>query len=425
MISNAPLAERMRPKKLDEYLGQKHLTGPDGVLPKFIKSGNIPSMIFWGPPGVGKTTLANILANELNKEFYSLSAISTSVKEVREIIEKTEEKGLFQNTPLVFIDEIHRFNKAQQDALLGAVERGNIILIGATTENPSFEVISALLSRCQVYVLKSLDKEDLLDLLNRAIKEDEILKTKNIELKETQALLRLSGGDGRKLLNLFEAVIMSFGDSKCVVTDEEVMQVAQQVIPLYDKKGEQHYDVISAFIKSVRGSDPNAAVYWLARMLNGGEDILFIARRMIILASEDVGNANPNALVIANNCFQAVNSIGMPEARIILSQTAVYLACSPKSNASYVAISDAMSKAAETAHVSVPLHLRNAPTKLMKQLDYGKDYMYAHSYEGSYVQQNYLPEEIKGTVFYEPGKNAKEEEFRKYLKKVWESIYPY
>jgi len=425
MSATPPLAERMRPKKLEDYLGQEHITGPDGVLPRFIKSGNIPSMIFWGPPGVGKTTLANILAHELNKEFYALSAVSTGVKEVREIIERTEEKGLFQNTPMVFIDEIHRFNKAQQDALLGAVEKGNIILIGATTENPSFEVISALLSRCQVYVLKSLEKDSLLELLNRAIKKDEFLKTKNIELKETQALLRLSGGDGRKLLNLFEAVVMSSDNDNCVVTDDTVMQVAQQVIPLYDKKGEQHYDVISAFIKSIRGSDPNAAVYWLARMLNGGEDILFIARRMIILASEDVGNANPNALVIANNCFQAVNSIGMPEARIILSQAAVYLACSPKSNASYLAISDAMSKAAETAELPVPLHLRNAPTKLMKQLDYGKDYMYAHSYEGNFVQQNFLPEDIKGTIFYEPGKNAKEEEFRRYLKKIWESFYPY
>jgi putative ATPase len=425
MNANAPLAERMRPKNLDEYLGQHHLTGPDGVLRKFIKSGNLPSIILWGPPGVGKTTLANILANELEKEFYSLSAISSSVKDIREIIEKTEDTGLFTGAPIVFIDEIHRFNKAQQDALLGAVEKGGITLIGATTENPSFEVISALLSRCQVYVLKSLEKEDLLELLNRAMKQDEILKTKNIELKETQALMRLSGGDGRKLLNLFDATVSSFSDGKCVITDEAVMQVAQQVIPLYDKKGEQHYDVISAFIKSIRGSDPNAAVYWLARMLNGGEDILFIARRMIILASEDVGNANPNALVIANSCFQAVNSIGMPEARIILSQAAVYLACSPKSNASYMAIEEASSKAAETAHLGVPLHLRNAPTKLMKQLDYGKDYKYAHSYENNFVKQDFLPEEIKGTLFYEPGKNPKEEEFRRYLQKMWEEIYKY
>ena len=419
------MAERMRPHKMDDYLGQKHLAGADGVLRKFIKSGSLPSLIFWGPPGVGKTTLANILANELDKEFYALSAISSSVKEVREIIERTEKGGLFTSPPIVFIDEIHRFNKAQQDALLGAVEKGNIILIGATTENPSFEVISALLSRCQVYVLKLLETDDLLELLNRAMTQDEVLKTKKIELKETEALLRLSGGDGRKLLNLFEAVISSYSDGTCVVTDDIVMQVAQQVIPMYDKKGEQHYDIISAFIKSIRGSDPNAAVYWLARMLNGGEDILFIARRMIILASEDVGNANPNALVIANSCFQAVDSIGMPEARIILSQTAVYLACSPKSNASYMAIGEAMSKAAETAHLPVPLHLRNAPTRLMKQLDYGKDYMYAHSYEGNFVQQNYLPDDLKGMVFYEPGKNAKEEEFRKYLKKIWESFYSY
>jgi putative ATPase len=425
MNITAPLAERMRPHKLDDYLGQKHLTGPDGVLRKFIHSGKLPSLLFWGPPGVGKTTIANILARELGKQFYALSAVSSSVKEVREIIERSENAGLFTNPPIVFIDEIHRFNKAQQDALLGAVERGSITLIGATTENPSFEVISALLSRCQVYVLKLLEKDDLLELLNRAMKQDEVLKTKDIELKETQALLRLSGGDGRKLLNLFEAVISANTGGKCVVTDELVMQVAQQVIPLYDKKGEQHYDVISAFIKSIRGSDPNAAVYWLARMLNGGEDILFIARRMIILASEDIGNANPNAIVIANSCFQAVNSIGMPEARIVLSQAAVYLACSPKSNASYVAIDAAMAKAAETAHLPVPLHLRNAPTKLMKQLDYGKDYMYAHAYEGNFASQNYLPEDIKGTVFYEPGKNTKEEEFRKYLKKIWESFYPY
>jgi putative ATPase len=425
MNTSAPLAERMRPRKLEDYLGQQHLTGPDGVLRKFIQSGKLPSLIFWGPPGVGKTTLANILATELDREFFALSAISSSVKDVREIIERSENGGLFTNPPIVFIDEIHRFNKAQQDALLGAVEKGTITLIGATTENPSFEVISALLSRCQVYVLKSLKKEDLLELLNRAMKEDEVLKTKDIELKETQALMRLSGGDGRKLLNLFEAVADANSTGKCVVTDELVMEVAQQVIPIYDKKGEQHYDVISAFIKSIRGSDPNAAVYWLARMLNGGEDILFIARRMIILASEDVGNANPNALVIANSCFQAVNSIGMPEARIILSQTAVYLACSPKSNASYMAIDEALSTAAKTAHLPVPFHLRNAPTKLMKQLDYGKDYMYAHSYDNNFALQNYLPDDLKGTVFYEPGKNTKEEEFRRYLKKMWEEFYKY
>src|SRR6185437_3434561 len=425
MNENRPLAERMRPHTLNEYMGQKHLVGEGSILRKLIASGTLPSIILWGPPGVGKTTLAQIIANELQREFFQLSAISAGVKEVREIIDKVQHKGLFTVTPILFIDEIHRFSQSQQDALLGAVERGDITLIGATTENPSFEVISALLSRSQVYVLKLLEKDELLEMLGRAMKEDVVLKGKKIELQETQALLKLSGGDARKLLNLFEAVVMSSSDEKTVVTDEAVIKVAQQVIPLYDKKGEYHYDIISAFIKSIRGSDPNAAVYWLARMLNGGEDILFIARRMIILASEDIGNANPNALVIATSCFQAVNSIGMPEARIILSQAAVYLACSPKSNASYVAISDAMSKAEETAQLPVPLHLRNAPTKLMKELNYGKDYMYAHSFEGNFVQQNFLPDDIKGTVFYEPGKNAKEEEFRKYLKKLWESFYPY
>lgn len=423
MAVNIPLAERMRPHSLNEYLGQKHLVGPDGVLSKFVASGNLPSLILWGPPGVGKTTLAQLIAKHLHKEFYSLSAISSGVKDVREIIERTEKAGLFANTPIVFIDEIHRFSKAQQDALLGAVERGNIILIGATTENPSFEVISALLSRSQVYILKTLEKEELLEMLNRAINEDELLKKKHIELKETEALLRLSGGDGRKLLNLFEAAVMATSGDNCIVTDELVMQVAQQVVPMYDKKGEYHYDIISAFIKSMRGSDPNAAVYWLARMLHGGEDILFIARRMVILASEDIGNANPTALIMANNCFQAIDSIGMPEARIILSQTAVYLACSPKSNASYMAIEEAMAMAAKTSHLQVPLHLRNAPTKLMKDLNYGKDYKYAHSYEGNFAMQTHLPEEIKGTIFYEPGKNPKEEEFRRYLKTIWEEMY--
>jgi len=425
MSVNIPLAERMRPRTLEEYLGQKHLVGPDGVLSKFVASGNIPSLILWGPPGVGKTTLAQLIANHLHKEFYSLSAISSGVKDVREIIERTEKAGLFAGTPIVFIDEIHRFSKAQQDALLGAVERGKITLIGATTENPSFEVISALLSRTQVYVLKTLDKDDLLEMVNRAMKQDAILKKKKIELKETQALLRLSGGDGRKLLNLFEAAVMAFNSDECVITDDVVMKVAQQVVPMYDKKGEYHYDIISAFIKSMRGSDPNAAVYWLARMLHGGEDILFIARRMVILASEDIGNANPTALVMANNCFQAINSIGMPEARIILSQTAVYMACSPKSNASYAAIDAATDAVSRTPDLPVPLHLRNAPTKLMKELDYGKEYKYAHSYEGNFIEQNYLPDGIKGTVFYEPGKNAKEEEFRRYLKSMWASFYPY
>ncbi len=425
MNENRPLAERMRPHTLNEYMGQKHLVGEGSILRKLIASGTLPSIILWGPPGVGKTTLAQIIANELQREFFQLSAISSGVKDIREVIEGAKNKGLFAGTPILFIDEIHRFSKSQQDALLGAVERGDITLIGATTENPSFEVISALLSRSQVYVLKLLEKEDLLEMLERAMKEDVILKTKKIELKETQALMRLSGGDARKLLNLFEAVVMSSTDTTVVVTDDAVIKVAQQVIPLYDKKGEYHYDIISAFIKSIRGGDPNAAVYWLARMLTGGEDILFIARRLVILASEDIGNANPNALLMANNCFQAVNSIGMPEAQIVLSQTAIYLACSPKSNSAVAAIGAAMSKAAETSHLGVPLHLRNAPTKLMKELDYGKEYKYAHSYEGNFVVQDFLPEELRGTMFYEPGKNAKEEEFRKYLEKTWGKFYKY
>jgi putative ATPase len=425
MNENRPLAERMRPHTLDEYMGQKHLVGEGSILRKLIASGTLPSIILWGPPGVGKTTLAQIIANELQREFFSLSAISSGVKDVREIIDRTKDKGLFTGTPILFIDEIHRFSKSQQDALLGAVERGDITLIGATTENPSFEVISALLSRSQVYVLKLLGKDELLEMLDRAMKEDVILKTKKIELKETQALLRLSGGDARKLLNLFEAVVMSSTDTTVAVTDEDVIKVAQQVIPLYDKKGEFHYDIISAFIKSIRGGDPNAALYWMARMLTGGEDILFIARRLVILASEDIGNANPNALLMANNCFQAVNSIGMPEAQIVLSQTAIYLACSPKSNSAVASIGAAMESATNTAHLGVPLHLRNAPTKLMKELDYGKDYKYAHSYEGNFVIQDFLPEELRGTMFYEPGKNPKEEEFRKYLEKTWGEFYKY
>jgi len=425
MNENRPLAERMRPHTLNEYMGQKHLVGEGSILRKLITSGSLPSIILWGPPGVGKTTLAQIIANELQREFFQLSAISSGVKDIREVIEGAKNKGLFTGTPILFIDEIHRFSKSQQDALLGAVERGDITLIGATTENPSFEVISALLSRSQVYVLKLLEKDELLEMLDRAIKEDVILKTRKIVLKETQALLRLSGGDARKLLNLFEAVVMSSTEAKVIVTDEDVIKVAQQVIPLYDKKGEYHYDIISAFIKSIRGGDPNAAVYWLARMLTGGEDILFIARRLVILASEDIGNANPNALLMANNCFQAVNSIGMPEAKIVLSQTAIYLACSPKSNSAVAAIGAAMASAENTSHLGVPLHLRNAPTKLMKEMDYGKDYKYAHSYEGNFVIQDFLPEELRGTMFYEPGNNLKEEEFRKYLEKTWGKFYKY
>jgi putative ATPase len=425
MNENRPLAERMRPHTLNEYMGQKHLVGEGSILRKLIASGTLPSIILWGPPGVGKTTLAQIIANELQREFFQLSAISSGVKDIREVIEGAKNKGLFTGTPILFIDEIHRFSKSQQDALLGAVERGDITLIGATTENPSFEVISALLSRSQVYVLKLLENTELLEMLDRAMKEDGILKTKKIELKETQALLRLSGGDARKLLNLFEAVVMSSTDATVIISDDEVIKVAQQVIPLYDKKGEYHYDIISAFIKSIRGGDPNAAVYWLARMLTGGEDILFIARRLVILASEDIGNANPNALLMANNCFQAVNSIGMPEAQIVLSQTAIYLACSPKSNSAVAAIGAAMASAGNTGHLGVPLHLRNAPTKLMKEMDYGKDYKYAHAYEGNFVVQDFLPEELRGTMFYEPGKNAKEEEFRKYLEKTWGKFYKY
>ncbi len=425
MNENRPLAERMRPHTLNEYMGQKHLVGEGSILRKLIASGTLPSIILWGPPGVGKTTLAQIIANELQREFFQLSAISSGVKDIREVIEGTKNKGLFTGTPILFIDEIHRFSKSQQDALLGAVERGDVTLIGATTENPSFEVISALLSRSQVYVLKLLEKDDLLEMLERAMKEDVILKTKKIEIKETEALMRLSNGDARKLLNLFEAVVMSSTDSPVAVTDESVIKVAQQVIPLYDKKGEYHYDIISAFIKSIRGGDPNAAVYWLARMLTGGEDILFIARRLVILASEDIGNANPNALLMANNCFQAVNSIGMPEAQIVLSQTAIYLACSPKSNSAVAAIGAAMASAESTSHLSVPLHLRNAQTKLMKEMGYGVDYKYAHAYEGNFVIQDFLPEELRGTMFYEPGKNPKEEEFRKYLEKTWGEFYKY
>ncbi len=425
MNENRPLAERMRPHTLNEYMGQKHLVGEGSILRKLIASGTLPSIILWGPPGVGKTTLAQIIANELQREFFQLSAISSGVKDIREVIEGAKNKGLFAGTPILFIDEIHRFSKSQQDALLGAVERGDVTLIGATTENPSFEVISALLSRSQVYVLKLLEKDDLLEMLDRAMKEDAILKTKKIEIKETEALMRLSNGDARKLLNLFEAVVMSSSDTTVSVTDDAVIKVAQQVIPLYDKKGEYHYDIISAFIKSIRGGDPNAAVYWLARMLTGGEDILFIARRLVILASEDIGNANPNALLMANNCFQAVNSIGMPEAQIVLSQTAIYLACSPKSNSAVAAIGAAMASAANTSHLGVPLHLRNAQTKLMKEMGYGVDYKYAHSYEGNFVIQDFLPEELRGTMFYEPGKNPKEEEFRKYLEKTWGEFYKY
>lgn len=426
MNSSVPLAERIRPNTLDELVGQKHLTGKGSILRTAIEHGRIPSMILWGPPGTGKTTIAHIVANTLSVPYYQLSAISSGVKEVREVIEEAKTK----NGCILFIDEIHRFNKAQQDAFLGAVEKGIITLIGATTENPSFEVNSALLSRCQVYVLKPLDHNDLVQLLDHAIKSDALLKKKKIELRETEALINISGGDARKLLNLLELVVEAAPGDKptenaIVVTDDVVMDVAQKRIALYDKKGEQHYDIISAFIKSLRGSDPNAAVYWLARMMEGGEDVKFIARRMLILASEDIGNANPTALVMANATFEAVNKIGYPESSLILSQCAIYLASSAKSNSATTAIGDAMTAVKEYGDLSVPLHIRNSPTRLMKNLGYGKDYQYSHSYEGNFSGQEYLPKEISGKKFYEPGKNAREEELRKHLRGLWKDKYDY
>lgn len=418
-----PLAERIRPQTLDDLAGQQHLTGRGSVLRKAIEKGRIPSMILWGPPGTGKTTIAHIIAHTLQVPFYTLSAISSGVKEVREVIQEAKD----QTGAVLFIDEIHRFNKGQQDALLGAVEKGTVTLIGATTENPSFEVNSALLSRCQVYVLKSLDESDLIKLLYMAMAKDEVLKQFNITLAETAALIRISGGDARKLLNLFEIVADAGrdGSNDVTITDALVMEIAQNKIALYDKSGEQHYDIISAFIKSIRGSDPNAAVYWLARMIEGGEDVKFIARRLVILASEDIGNANPTALVLANTCFEAVNKIGYPESRIILSQCAIYLASSPKSNASYVAIDAALNVVRQAGDLPVPLHIRNAPTKLMKNLGYGKNYEYSHSYENNFSPQEYLPPEIAGSKFYDPGKNAREEELRKYLKALWKEKYKY
>ncbi len=424
---NPPLAERLRPKKLNDLIGQEHLTGKGSVLRNSIENGKIPSMILWGPPGVGKTTIANIIAKTLDFPFYTLSAISSGVKEVREVIEESKKI----DNAILFIDEIHRFNKGQQDALLGAVEKGIITLIGATTENPSFEVNSALLSRCQVYILKPLEKESLIKLLHHAIKDDKILSQKSIELKETEALINLSGGDARKLLNLLELVFNqqllqdSESSESLVITDDLVMKVAQTKVALYDKKGEQHYDIISAFIKSIRGSDPNAAVYWLARMIEGGEDVKFIARRLVILASEDIGNANPTALVLATNTFQAVNMIGYPESNIILSQCVTYLASSPKSNAAVAAIGKAQTLVNQYGDLPVPLAIRNAPTKLMKKLDYGKDYKYAHSFENNFVTMEFLPEEIKNTLLYNPGKNAREEELRKFLKERWKEKYGY
>ena len=427
MSNNTPLAERMRPTSLDNYIGQKHIVGEGAILRNAIESNILPSIILWGPPGVGKTTLANIIAHQLKRPFYALSAINAGVKDIRDVIDKAKGNGgLFAgNNPILFIDEIHRFSKSQQDSLLGAVEKGTVTLIGATTENPSFEVISALLSRCQVYILKHLDKEDLLAMLHQAIETDAYLKTKKISLVETEALLRLSGGDGRKLLNVFELVINAIGGNTIEITNEKVTGIVQQNIAIYDKAGENHYDIISAFIKSIRGSDPNAAVYWLARMLEGGEDLSFIARRLLILASEDIGNANPTALVIANNCFQAVNVIGFPESRIILSQTVIYLATSAKSNASYMAINDAMQAVQQSGDQPVPLHLRNAPTKLMKDIGYGKEYQYSHSYENNFADQEYLPDALKGMKFYDPGNNAREKELRAFLKSRWGDKYKY
>ena len=424
-MSSSPLAERMRPQSLDEYIGQEHLIGKGAVLRKAISSGNIPSLIFWGPPGVGKTTLARIISKDLKRPFYALSAINAGVKEIREVIEKSQSKGLFNNSSILFIDEIHRFSKSQQDSLLGAVEKGTITLIGATTENPSFEVIPALLSRCQVYILKPFGKEDLIHLLHQALEKDEKLKQRKIAIHEYEALLRLSGGDARKLLNMLEIIIDAEKSEELIITNKLVTETIQQNIALYDKAGENHYDIISAFIKSIRGSDPNAAVYWLARMVEGGEDPLFIARRLVILASEDIGNANPTAFVIANNCFQAVNLIGYPECEIILSQAVVYLACSAKSNASYLAIKKAKEMVREHGALPVPLHLRNAPTKLMKDLNYGKEYNYAHDNPVNFANQEYLPEEIKNTKFYEPGNNARENEFVQHLRLLWKSKYQY
>ena len=421
-----PLAERLRPQTLDDYLSQQHLIGPKGALRQQLKQKIIPSMIFWGPPGVGKTTLANIIATTSDRPFFTLSAISSGVKDVREVIEKAKKSdGLFTTkNPILFIDEIHRFSKSQQDSLLGAVEKGWVTLIGATTENPSFEVISALLSRCQVYILKPFSKEDLVALLERAMREDKIIAAKNIKLKETEALLRLSGGDARKLLNIFELLVTS-SEVNLEITNDLVFNSVQQNTVLYDKTGEQHYDIISAFIKSIRGSDPNAAVYWLARMIEGGEDVKFIARRLLILASEDIGNANPTALVIANNTFQAVTTIGFPEARIVLSQCVTYLATSPKSNAAYMAINQAQSAVKKTGDLSVPLSIRNAPTRLMKDIGYGKDYKYAHNHENNFVEAEFLPEQIKNTKFYDPGNNPRENAQREFLKKRWKTKYNY
>ncbi len=426
MATRIPLAERLRPRQLSDYVGQQHIVGPDAVLYHAIQQKNIPSMILWGPPGVGKTSLALLIAKELDRPFFSLSAIQAGVKDIREVIEKAERLMNFnQDQPILFIDEIHRFSKSQQDSLLGAVERGLVTLIGATTENPSFEVISALLSRCQVYVLEHLSEEDLIGLIQKALHEDEYLQKQAIVVEEYEALLRLSGGDARKLLNVLELVVNAAVLHKEPITNAFVLKQVQQNMAIYDKAGEQHYDIISAFIKSIRGSDPNAAVYWLARMIEGGEDPSFIARRLLILASEDIGNANPNALLLANNCFQAVNVIGWPESRIILSQTVIYLATSVKSNASYEAINKAQALVKQTGDLSVPLHIRNAPTKLMKDLNYGAEYKYAHAYPGNFVVQEFLPKEISGVKLYDPGQNSQEEKLRQSLRDKWKEKYKY
>jgi putative ATPase len=423
----APLAERIRPQKLEDYISQLHLVGPNGSLTQQIARGIIPSMLFWGSPGSGKTTLAQIIAKQSNRPFYELSAINSGVKDIRDVIEKAKQSGgLFTaKNPILFIDEIHRFSKSQQDSLLAAVEKGWITLIGATTENPSFEVIPALLSRCQVYILNPFSKEDLLLLLERAMKEDQHIAGKKIKIKESEALLRLSGGDGRKLLNIFELVVNASPEGQIIITNDKVLELVQQNTVLYDKTGEQHYDIVSAFIKSIRGSDPNGAVYWLARMIEGGEDVKFIARRMLILSSEDIGNANPTAFIMANNTFQAVATIGYPESRIILSQCAIYLATSPKSNASYMAIGDAQALVKQTGDLPVPIHLRNAPTKLMKELGYGDEYQYSHHYANNFSEQEYLPDAVQETKLYDPGNNSRENGTREFLKNRWKDKYNY